>query len=74
MSGLDNLIRSTVESSRIEIHEANVRRVTFCFEEDKIEKLKTIARLEKTYLKNVIHDIVTEYIAQYEQERGKIAS
>jgi hypothetical protein len=71
-TGLDNLIRSTVETSRIEINNGNIRRVTFVFEEEKIEKLKTIARIEKSYLKNIIDDIVSEYINSYEQKKGKL--
>jgi hypothetical protein len=73
-SGLDFLIRRTVESSPIEIvHDrvANTKRLTVTFDKKKLEKLKKIARLEKTYLKDILGDIVAEYIKKYEQSKGE---
>lgn len=72
-SGLDMLIRSTVEPSKIEIEEGDQprrRRITLTFEPQKLEKLKNIAKVEKAMLKDIINDIVGEYIRQYEIEKG----
>lgn len=66
MSGLDALIRSTVEPSSIEMHELPTRRVTLVFDKNKLDKLKTIARVERTYLKDIIDDIVENFLRTYE--------
>ncbi len=70
--GLDLLIRSTVEPVAVMDEDTHTRRVTLLFEQKKLEKLKTIARLERTYLKNIIDELVLEYIQMYEKEKGKL--
>lgn len=67
--GLDSLIKSTVETSSMSMSE-NKKRVTFIFDQKKLDKLKTIARVKKTYLKNIVDDLVSEYIDEYEQKKG----
>ena len=73
MTGLDMLIRRTVESSDLEqsIREGT-KRLTVTFDKTKINKLKKIARLEKAYLKDILGELVEEYIQRYEQEKGNI--
>jgi hypothetical protein len=72
LSGLDALIRTTIDP-KIQIDSAQqLRRLTVAFDEQKLEKLKTIARIEKTYLRDIIDEIVADYIQEYEQKRGKI--
>ena len=71
--GLDALLRSTIEPSKIKLHNKPVRRLTISFEETKLEKLKRIARLEKTYLKDIIDEIVGEFIEGYESDKGPIS-
>ena len=70
LSGLDALIRRTVESGTIEIDPNAKKRVTIVFEKQKIEKLKKIARIEKAYLKDIMNNIVSEYLEKYEKERN----
>lgn len=72
LSGLDALIRRTVEGSTIEISNDAKKRVTFVFEKQKLEKLKRIARIEKAYLKDILSQIVSEYIHEYEGQKGNI--
>ncbi len=68
--GLDRLIRSTIETSTVEIEESvGQKRVVFVFDEQKLDKLKTIARLEKTYLKDILNELVTEFIQEYESKK-----
>ncbi len=80
LSGLDALIRQTVESSQIDVQEESgsskpkKKRVTFSFDRDKVDKLKSIARLEKSYIKDIVNSIVTEYIEEYEKSKGEIDS
>ncbi len=70
-SGLDALIRNTLEPSSITIDPKATRRLVVTFREEQLQKLKSIARTEKTVLKKIIHEIVEDYIRQYEQEGKK---
>lgn len=62
MFGLDALIRETVETSKVQAAPQNTKRVTFIFDEDKINKLQKIARFKKAYVKDVVNEIISEYI------------
>lgn len=67
-TGIDQLIKSTIETSQVEVKEIrHHKRVTFLFDEKKLEKLKQIAKLEKLYLKDILNDIVSDFIKEYEQ-------
>lgn len=70
MSGLDSLIRQTVEPNKEEIKRAAVpkekKRVTFVFDKKKLLKLKTVAKLEKAYLKDIIGGLISEYLEEYD--------
>jgi hypothetical protein len=72
VGGLDALIRSTVEPQKVEFRGNAIKQLTLTFDEEKIQKLKKIARTEKKYLRKVINDIVEEYIREYEEKKGKI--
>lgn len=73
MTGLDALIRRTVESGEIERNvKDGVKRLTVTFDKAKIAKLKRIARLEKAYLKDILGELVEDYIHQYEEKKGKV--
>lgn len=80
LSGLDALIRQTVSSSEMEIinqpstdpSQPKKKRVTFSFDREKVDKLKSIARLEKSYIKDIVNGIVSEYIDEYEKSKGNI--
>ncbi len=79
LSGLDALIRQTVETSEIEVQEGEYdvskprkKRVTFSFDKEKVDKLKTIARKEKSYIKDIVNSIVSEYIDDYEKSKGNV--
>lgn len=76
MSGLDALIRQTSdriiqeELKAAEDVNANVtnitKRVTFVCDEENLTRLKEIARSEKKYLKDILGDLVEEFITTYE--------
>jgi len=71
--GLDALIRQTVETSKVEVAAPKTqKRVTFVFDKSKLLKLKSIAKLEKAYLKDIIGGLVSEYIDEYEEDKGDI--
>ncbi|RMG85864.1 MAG: hypothetical protein D6714_05165 [Bacteroidetes bacterium] len=69
LTGLDALIRRTVETSKIEVNDRTKKRITVVFEKEKIEKLKKIARAEKAYLKDIMDKIVSEFLRQYEVKK-----
>ncbi len=73
LSGLDALIRSTVEPDSIHLQPQATRRITLTIDPEKLEKLKAIARRERTYLKDIIDEIVAEFLDEYEakKEKGK---
>lgn len=72
-SGLDMLIRRTIESGTVEAdRKTGKKRLTVTFDKEKIQKLKKIARLEKAYLKDILGKLVEEYITDYESEKGNI--
>lgn len=68
-SGLDALIRNTLEPNTMRIDPHATRRLVVTFKEEQLDKLKYIARREKTFLKKIINEIVEEYIQHYEKKR-----
>jgi hypothetical protein len=67
MRGLDSLIRSTVDMEPEQLSPKRpTRRVTLTFDPDKLDKLKTIARHQRTYLRDVIDQIVADYLERYD--------
>ena len=71
--GIDSLIRSTVEGSIMQIEStSNKKRVSFVFDKKKLVKLKSIAKVKKSYLKDVIDEVVARYLAEYEANNGKL--
>ncbi len=69
-SGIDSLIRATVDIGAIEHDEAGKKRISFTVDRTKLDKLKTIARLEKSFLKDVLSKLIDEHIQKYVAERG----
>jgi hypothetical protein len=73
LGGLDMLIRRTVEQGAVaEDPLTGTRRLTVTFDKEKLNKLKIIARMEKSYLKDILGDIVEEYIRRYERAKGHV--
>ena len=72
--GLDALIRETVETSTVETKKTakGLKRVTITLEQKRLDKLKSIARMEKSYLKDIINEVVAEYITKYETQQNAI--
>lgn len=66
--GIDLLIRSTVESA--EAYENSKKRISFSFEKDKLEKLREIADLKRSRIRDIVEDLVNNFIQGYEWKRG----
>ncbi len=70
-SGLDTLIRQTIDVQDISIDEqSGKKRLTVAVDRPKLEKLKAIARLENSFLKDLLVTLIDEYIEEYTQEKG----
>ena len=70
LSGLDALIRHTEDMDVVEVNVPTKKRVTFVFDKEKLAKLKQIAKSEKAYLKDIIGDVVSNFIEKYEKEQN----
>lgn len=70
-SGLDSLIRQTIDVQDISADElTGKKRLTVAVDRPKLEKLKAIARLENSYLKDILISLIDEYIQEYTRENG----
>jgi hypothetical protein len=70
LSGLDALIRSTVDTSLMGLEHAPIKRFTIMFENKKIERLKNIAKQERAFVKDLVGDVLTEFINNYEKQHN----
>jgi len=69
--GLDLLIRDTINIQDIMSDEATgKRRLTVAVDKTKLEKLKTIARLENSVLKDLLVELIDAYIQEYPVKKG----
>jgi hypothetical protein len=68
LSGLDALIRQTVDASLASLDHAAVKRLTIMFENQKIEKLKSIAKNERSFVKDLVSGVLSEFIENYEKK------
>jgi hypothetical protein len=67
MAGLDALIRSTVDPiPESETDRSRPKRITLSFDPVKLEKLKSIARNQRALLRDVIDEIVEDYLNRME--------
>ena len=73
-TGLDGLIRDTTDGkaleqqARAEAENTAVRkRVTFTYDRDRFARLKSIARAEGAYLKDIISGLLNDYINSHER-------
>ena len=62
--GIDALIRRTTNDTKAELGVSTPlkKRVTFTLEKHKVEKLKSIAKSKKAYLKDIVDDIISQYL------------
>ncbi|MBL7828332.1 MAG: hypothetical protein JNJ57_17000 [Saprospiraceae bacterium] len=69
--GLDALIRQTIDIQEIVTDEASgKKRLTVAVDKTKIEKLKTIARMENAFLKDLLVELIDSYIQEYTKRKG----
>ena len=64
--GLDALIRRTAERNYESQKAANPlkKRLTITMEHQKLEELKKVARQKKAYLRDIIDDLISDYLDQ----------
>ena len=66
--GIDLLIRSTVENA--EVFDNGKKRITFTFEKDKVEKLREIADNERSRIRDIVEDLINDFIQGYRWKEG----
>ena len=70
-SGLDALIRQTIDVQEMTTdEESGKKRLTVAVDRSKLDRLKAIARLENAYLKDILVQLIDEYIQEYTQQKG----
>lgn len=70
-SGLDSLIRPTIDVQALTDEEqSGKKRLTVALEKVKLEKLKMIARMENSYMKDILISLIDEYIEKYNRDKG----
>lgn len=66
--GLDALIQRTYDG----VDDADFKkRVTVVLEKKKVERLKKIAKSEKKYLKDILGNLVTEFMKEYDKKERR---
>ncbi len=71
MGGLDTLIRQTISISELQSdEETGKKRLTVAVDKSKLDKLKAIARLENAYMKDIMVQLIDEYIQEYTRNKG----
>ena len=71
--GLDVLIRHTADLTKEEMMTTSFqKRVTFVYDREKIARLKSIAKKNKLYMKDIIGKAVSAWLEEYERDNGKI--
>ncbi|MCB9344946.1 MAG: hypothetical protein H6576_14695 [Lewinellaceae bacterium] len=69
--GLDSLIRQTIDIKEIDSDEnTGKRRITVAVDKSKVEQLKSIARLENAYMKDLLISLIDEYLQKYPHKKG----
>ena len=69
--GLDSLIRPTIDVQEMDSDEqAGKKRLTVALEKVKLEKLKMIARMENSFMKDILISLIDEYIDSYSRDKG----
>ena len=71
LTGLDALIRQTIDVQEINSDEASgKKRLTVAIDKAKLLQLKTIARIENAYLKDIMVQLIDEYLQKYQANKG----
>jgi hypothetical protein len=71
LTGLDSLIRQTIDVQEITTDEqSGKKRLTVAVDRSQLDRLKLIARLENSYLKDLLVGVIDEYINDYKQQKG----
>lgn len=68
LSGLESLLRQTIDSE--ELNNETKRRIVLIIESGKVEKLKSIAKDESLFLKDIIERCVNLFLDEYEHKNA----
>ncbi len=68
LSGLESLLRKTIDSE--ELDNETKRRIVVIIESGKVERLKSIAKAESLFLKDIIERCVNLFLDDYEHKNA----
>ena len=71
LSGLDLLIRNTTEEG-LDNPKLHTRKFSLLFDKTVFNKLKTIARLEKVYFRDMVAQVLNSFVEKYEEDKGPL--
>lgn len=69
VTGLDALIRQTLQVDHSQDDETK-RRISVIVDRQKLDRLKTIARMEGAFMKDIITELIEEYVLKYSNDKG----
>lgn len=72
LSGLDILIRRTVDPSAEDYYEQFNQRLTLTFDKSLVKKLKLIARRQGSSLFQVVKEVMSKFVKEFESQKGKL--
>jgi hypothetical protein len=70
VTGLDALIRQTLVQIGDEQEDDTRRRISLVVDRTKLDRLKTIARMEGAFMKDIIGGLIEAYVLKYSSEKG----
>ena len=70
VSGLDALIRQTLTITEVEDEATGKKRISVAVDKTQLDRLKTIARMEGAFMKDIIAKLIDSYVQKYAQEKG----
>jgi hypothetical protein len=65
--GIDSLIRSTANGAEVDFDFSATRRITVALDTQKLNSLKSIAKTENRFIKDIVNKAIGDFLAQYKE-------
>ena len=67
--GIDNLLKQTLENASVELGYNKNKRVTLVVDKENLDRLKAIAKTEKSYLRDLVGKIFSDFLDEYDNKQ-----